>query len=329
MDVRNRMADVVKLRCNACQDFLKMIIADNWQQFIYNKAKREVETNGRYKDKYISVYEKMREADIDNYSIDDMDVTFISEVVHGCRMIAPTDDRTRKGIEQLTEDRNLTNHSSENEEPEELYLRGLLALCNLKKFIRTIDKFEMSIDDEVRINYRSTYAKLIEELKDTLDEERISLIQKRRDIAKDIKKILSYTDEKQRLSVWCELKKLYMDRYWKLEKDFDRYNEFVVAASDAGIREAHNSAANYFFLTKKDYEEGERRLFMLYESFDSLPAYESKSIIDTINGYLMQGNILTDGMKKLVKMITEQGYPVERNEEGYFMWSKKKVNNPW
>ena len=61
MDVRNRMADVVKLRCNACQDFLKMIIADGWQQFIYNKAKKEVETNGRYKDKYISIYEKMRE----------------------------------------------------------------------------------------------------------------------------------------------------------------------------------------------------------------------------------------------------------------------------
>ena len=151
-----------------------MIIADNWQQFIYNKAKREVENNGRYRDKYISVYEKMREVGIDNYSIDDMDVTFISEVIHGCKKIAPTDDRTRKSIEQLTEDCNLTNHSGENENPEELYLRGLLALCNLRNFIRTVDKFETSIDDGVRINYRSTYAKLIEEVEDNLDEERKS-----------------------------------------------------------------------------------------------------------------------------------------------------------
>ena len=305
-----------------------MIIADNWQQFVYNKAKREVETNGRYKNKYISAYEKMREIGISNYSIDDMDVTFISEVVRGCRTIAPTDDRTRKSIEQLTEDRNLTNHSNENEELEELYLRGLLALCNLRNFIRTIDKCETNIDDQERIKYRRTYAKLIEELKYTLDEERISLIQKRKDIAKDIKSLLDCTDEKQRLSVWCELEKLYSDRYWKLEKDYDRFNEFMITASDAGIREAHNGAVNYFFLIKKDYEEGERRLYMLYESFDSLPAYESKSIIDTINGYLIQGNKLTYGMEKLVKLIIGQGYPIERNEEGYFLWQKKKLYNP-
>ena len=256
-----------------------------------------------------------------------MDVTFISEVIHGCRMIAPINDRTRKSIEQLTGDRNLTNHSNGNEEPEELYLRGLLALCNLRDFIRTIDKCETNIDDEERIKYRSTYSKLIEELKDTFDEERISLIQKRKDIAKDIKRLLDCTDEKQRLSVWCELEKMYRDRYWKLEKDYDRFYEFVVTASDAGIREAHNGAGAYFFLIKKDYEEGERRLYMIYESFDSLPNAEAKSIIDTINGYLIQGNKLTDGMKKLVKLIIEQGYPIERNEEGYFLWAKKELHN--
>ena len=79
------------------------------------------------------------------------------------------------------------------------------------------------------------------------------------------------------------------------------------------------------FLIKKDYEEGERRLFMLYESFDLLPVYEAKSIIDTINEYLMRGNTLADGMEKLVKLVTGQGSQVERDEEGYFMWPKKKV----
>jgi tetratricopeptide (TPR) repeat protein len=328
MNVRNRMADVVKLRCNSCQDFLKMIIADGWQQVIYNKAKNEVASNGRYKDKYISAYEKMREIGIDNYSVDDMDVTFISEIVHGCRSIAPTDERTRKSIEQLTEDRNLTNHSNENEEDEELYLRGLLALCNLKRFIRTIDKFETTITDDKRSEYRSYYAKKIEELKDILDEERIRIIQKRKDIERDIRRVLDCTDEKQRLKVWCELEKLYMDRYWKLENDYERFNEFNVAASDAGIVEAHGMAINYFFLINKDYVEGERRLYMLYESYDLLPAYESKSIIDSINFYLAQKNELTDGMNNLIKHIIDQGYPIEKNENGFFIWSKKVVQNP-
>ena len=324
MDVRNRMADVIKLRCNVCQDFLKLIIDDNWQQFIYEKAEKEIDSNGRYKDKYISAYEKMREIGIDNYSIDNMDVTFISEIVHGCKEIAPTDDRTRKNIEQLVEDRNLINHSNENEEPEELYLQGLLALCNLKNFIKAVDKFEINIQDNVRIEYRRKYVKLIDDLKDILDEERILLIQKRKNILKDVQRILDCTDEKQRLSTWWKLERLYMDRYWKLENDRDRYMEFIISASDAGIREAHNGAVNYFFIINKDYEEGERRLFMLYESYKSLPTYESKSIINTINGYLMKGNKLTHGMEKLIKLVIEQGYSVEKNDEGYFLWSKKK-----
>ena len=166
--------------------------------------------------------------------------------------------------------------------------------------------------------------KLIDDLKDTLDEERILLIQKRKDILKDVQRILDCTDEKQRLSTWCELGRLYMDRYWKLENDCDRYMEFIISASDAGIREAHDGAVNYFFIIKKDYEEGERRLFMLYESYKSLPTYESKLIIDTINGYLMKGNKLTHGMEKLIKLVIEQGYSVEKNDEGYFLWSKKK-----
>lgn len=38
----------------------------------------------------------MREIGIDNYSVDDMDVTFISEIIHGCRNIAPIAERTRR-----------------------------------------------------------------------------------------------------------------------------------------------------------------------------------------------------------------------------------------
>ena len=262
---------------------------------------------------------------IDNYFIDDMDVTLISEIIHGCGTIAHTDNRTRICIEQLTEDRNLINHSSENEEPEELYLRGLLALCDLRKFIKTVDKYETSIDDVVRINYRSTYVKKIQELQDILDEERISLIQKRKNIAKDIKKLLNCTDEKQRLSLWIQLEQLYTDRYWKLEKDEDMCNEFTIAASDAGIREAHSNAASYFFWIKKDYAECERRLFILYESYDALPVREAKDIIDMINAYLMQGNLLTTGMDKLVRMIMEQGYQIEKNKEGYFLWFPKNT----
>lgn len=320
MNVRNRMADVVKLRCNACQDYLKLVINDGWQQIIYNKAKKEITTNSRYANKYMSVYEKMRNIGIENYSIEDMDVTFISEVVHGCKNIAPTTDKTRKAIEQLTEDRNLTDHSNENEDDEELYLRGLLALCNLRNFVRTVDRFEKEIEDERRQKYRSTYIFKIEELKEKLDEERILLIQRNKDIEHDINRILESDD---RLKAWSDLSKLYMNRYWKLEKDPERYNEFMVKASNAGITEAHGNAADYFFTIKKDYVEGERRLFMLFDSFDKLPVHELKRIIDTLNYYLLQGNTITEGMTNLINEIIEQGYTVLKNNDGFYVWEKR------
>ena len=320
MNVRNRMADVVKLRCNACQDFLKLIIHDGWQQVIYSKAKDEVTTNGRYKDKYISAYEKMRDSGVEKYGIEDMDVTFISEVVHRCRSIAPTKDKTKKAIKKLTEDRNFTNHSNENEEDEELYLRGLLSLCNLRDFVRTVDRFEIEIDDESRSLYRSTYISKIEVLKEILDVERILLIQRTRDVESDINKILESED---RSKTWCDLSALYMNRYLKLEKNPECYYEFMVKASDAGITEAHGRAADYYFMIRKDYGEGESRLFMLFDSFDKLPAGKAKYIMDTLNHCLLQGNALTEGMTRLVNGIIEQGYPILKSDDGLYVWERK------
>ena len=330
MDIRNRMADVVKLRCNACQDFLKLIIADNWQQAIYDIAQEEIDTNGkhkgRYKDKYIHAYDTMREKGIENYSINDMDVTFISQIVHWCKDIAPTSEETRKCIEQLTKDRNFTNHSNENEKAEELYLRGLLALCHLKDFIEAVDKNESNISDNPRRDYRSKYAKRIEELMETLDEERISLIQNRKSIEKDIQKILDCTDDAQRFQKWCDINQLYVERYMKQEKDIESYDKFAVLASDAGIREAHYYAVVYFS-SKKDYKEVERRLYMLYEAYNPLPACEAYCIVRTIDGYLSEGNTLTDGMDELIKLVIKQGYLVEKDERGRFSKPKKPRNS--
>lgn len=80
MEIRNRMADVVKLRCNTCQDFLKMVIQFNWQKELYNIAQDDIEHNCHI-DNYRYAYEKMCDIRIEKYSIDDMGVKFITQVV--------------------------------------------------------------------------------------------------------------------------------------------------------------------------------------------------------------------------------------------------------
>lgn len=323
MKMRNRMPDVAKLRCNACQEFLKMVIKPNWQQRLYDIAKEAIEHN-RYADNYRPAYEKMRNIGIENYSIDEMDVTFITQVVCFCSSIVSVQKQTKDALTKLRDDRNLTNHSNENEEDEELYLRGLLSLCNLRSFVKAVDKFEINIDDADRLNYRNKYIPQIEELMDILDEERIALIQRTKDITKDINRLLSCSDDETRLRIWCDISKLYMDREWKLDKNPERYNEFIVMASDAGIPEAHINAAIYFLNIKKDYVEMERRLQMMFDSRDRLTAGNVHSIIESINWYVTTGNNITVGMNEMADRIIALGFPVEKQEDGTYLWKRRQ-----
>lgn len=320
MNVRNRMADVEKLRCNACQDFLKLIVQEGWQQSLYIKARDEVEV-GRFRDKYIAAYEKMREVGIENYRIEDMDVTIMSEVLRFCPGIAKINKETKKSIKELAIDRNVAGHSNENEESEELYSRAHSALRDLQVFIKNVDTYETSIDDAERQSFRNKYSTKIIELMKLLDEERISLVQRIKDIDHDIQKIINSQD---RLKTWCSFNGEYMNRYFNLEKSPEKYYEFIVRASNAGIREAHDQAAMYFFYNKHDNAEAEKRLSLLFTSYDIIPAGNAKSIIDLINEYLREGNEITNGMITLVNGIIEQGYPVVQNDEGSYVWQMRQ-----
>ena len=252
----------------------------------------------------------MRDIGIENYSIDEMDVTFITQVVCFCLNIVSVQKQTKDALTKLRADRNIINHLNENEEDEELYLRGLLSLCNLRSFVKAVDKYEINIDDADRLNYRNKYIPQIEELMHVLDEERIALIQRTKDITNDINRLLSCLDDETRLCMWCDISKLYMDRDWKLEKNPERYNEFMIMASDAGIPEAHGNAAFYFLYIKKDYVEVERRLQMLLDSHDIITAGDAHSIIEIINLYVAAGNNITPGMKEMTDKIIALGFPV-------------------
>ncbi len=333
MDARNRIADVTSLRCHLCQDFLKLVISDGWQRYLYTRAENEVTTNGRYKGNYKAAYEKMRDVGVENYSVDDMDVTIISVVVQYCKAIAPVQRETRDALRKITEDRNLNDHSDENEEPDELYLQGLLSLCNLREFVRTFDQYETTVDDKLRLEYRQKYTKEIESLKELLDDERISLIKWKKDIEKDIQSILDSNDQ---LNSWVTVQQHYSNRYWRANQLPDtyapeKYFYFVVRASDAGISFAHGDAANYYLYAKKDLAEAKRRLMMLYSAYKELPKYEAKAIMDCINEIVRFGGEASDDMKTLIEQMKAQGHPIEIGDEGVYRWSgtnnKKRVES--
>lgn len=45
--------------------------------------------------------------------------------------------------------------------------------------------------------------------------------------------------------------------------------------------------------------------------------------MDTLNDYLLQGNVLTEGMAKLIDGIVERGYPISRRDDGGYLWERK------
>lgn len=81
-----------------------MVAVEDWKNQLYEKTQIAVKYSPA---KYKPAYKIMRTRGIENYEIDDMDVTFISEVIHKCSYIFPSKVETRKAIEQLTEDRNV------------------------------------------------------------------------------------------------------------------------------------------------------------------------------------------------------------------------------
>ncbi len=319
MEVRNRMADISKLRCNICQDYLRMVAQPNWQKQLYDKAKHEIEAGTKFKDKYIAAYERMRDIGIEQYSIEDMDVTLIVEVLYALKDSFPAEKNIINSINRLKTDRNAKGHSSENESPEELYLQGLLDLVNLRKFVVDVDKYELTIPDESRLAFRRKYISVIDELKETLDDERIETLQVAKQIDRDINRILQSEDP---ASTWIQVWELYMSRDWKIEKNPQGFNDFIVKASDAGIPQAHLGALDYFLIIQKDYAEAERRMFMLLASNEKLPKGEVKALFDAINTYIMQGNPLTPGMSTIVQKLGEQGYEIVASQEGLYSFAK-------
>ena len=319
MHIRNRISDIKKIRCNACQDYLKMVAVEDWKNQLYEKTQIAVKYSPA---KYKPAYKIMRTRGIENYEIDDMDVTFISEVIHKCSYIFPSKVETRKAIEQLTEDRNVNGHSDENEECEELYRYAFLSLTNLQRFIDTVDEWETDIPDESRLEYRQRYSAEIIEMQKSIDEERIDQVQRTKDMDKDIQRILSSDD---RLKTWCDVIKIYMDRSFVIDHNIELYQEFILRASNAGIIHAHGQAADYYLNTDKNCDEAEKRMRLLMEDKDNLSAGDVHSIMSAISMYMIRGNVLSDGLEDVVVTLINWGYPIEKDSTGvYVMLSKRE-----
>ncbi len=310
MKIRNRTADVVELRCHICQDFMKMIVVDNWRTMLYPFVQREI--TGRNKNNYIEQYKVIRQKGIDNYSFDDMDVPFIVNVLRYGPKIATVTKNTSIALNHITVDRHATSHSSENETEEELYLRALVSLRDLQIFLHTVDLNETTIPDEKRAHFVQKYSKSIGDLKLEIYNDCIEMFQ----IKKDIQLIISSDDQGD---AFFRMYQSYNEKARLSDENRTHLWRFVIEASNAGIKSAHGYAATYY---QNDLEEATRRYEMMIDGADKLSAHEAHQLIDFVNLAYMTGKKPIERMERFVKMVKDQGFCIEVTPDG-IVWNKK------
>ena len=151
----------------------------------------------------------------------------------------------------------------------------------------------------------------------SIDEERIELIQWNKKIDRDIQRVL------ERTNTWSDINKIYWNRYLTLEKIPQKYYDFIVRASDAGILQAHLIAADYYILTK-NYAEAERRLFMCYSGSAEFSTPDVHTFLETINSMVDHKVQPSEEILKMILGLQEKGFKIEKGNNGIYKLIKTK-----
>lgn len=318
MDIQNRLEDVAKLRNNVCQDFLRMILKPGWQQDLFSISKTAIENNDKFKFKYYNAYREMREYGIDNYCVEKMDVTTISNIIGYCKNLYSAEKITINAFRELKIDRDNISHLNKNEDIEELYLIGLLDLYKLKRFVRIVDENEIAIDDNIREQFHKKHVKEINSLMDILDDERITSIHQRKQIEKDIQYIISCNNPTKE---WLRISGLYFDAMRsKRQEDEEKWQQFMICSFDNGITEATSFA--FDILVQNNPIELSRRI----NAIDELTEEMESSLYSAISFVcdLDFENTVSERLKPVIQSLESKGYIVSRDSKGRYHFKKEK-----
>lgn len=310
MNIINRLNDVDKLVTTIIQDYLSLILYDDWKTTLYKYIKTgNIDNSIRYK--YANEYNKILEKGIDSYSIKDVDITFMYEIIRSkdITLNPRLEDKLFKYLGIVVDDRNEYKHISYNEDEEELYLMGLLHLCHIRRFLKRFNTYENNVDIQCRANFFDKYIKEVNSLKDILDEERIKAVE----FTKEIDYLIeSYFASNDKLAAWLDIKEFYMKKpFANIEDKMKELDKFSIIAYDNGIVEAKHNAINYLLFEEKNYTRVEK---ILIEDFkDGIDPLNIEELLFALE-YFKNHNIeKSNEFKFLISHLTNAEYKTGKN----------------
>ena len=286
--IRYRIEDVDMLRNEVFRDYLKMTLKPGWQTSFYEKAKNSI---GRHPhaDKYRPIFDCIRNCGVENYSVDDMDMTAMIQLVlysgFDPFQFSP-EYKVQTYFKKFKDDRNIKGHLTGKEEADELFAHCVLAIKNIKGFAAAVDEYEQNIPEEDRSAFRTRSIKKADALRKELFKDLGRYAQIRMEADEYIEKFRKAgPDEKSKLYV--EISEHYFFRYSK--SDPERLTEFYYYLADAEIAEYFRWAFSNLVL----YDDYDRADYILNKWFNCLeqdPKADFTEIIEALEWVISTKN---------------------------------------
>ncbi len=330
MKIGNRMHDVIKLRSNIMQELLSLVIKPEWKKEFKSKLEFYNENNLNAQI-YAAPYDKIRVDGLDNYDIKDMDVTLIRAIlIHNKDLLGyKISKELKNAIEDVKDDRNLTNHSSENETDNELYLRALVSLCDIRKLVRSVDKDSNIPDSEELREFRQKNERLISELMNKIDYERFDLVSKYIRFEKDTDMLLKEKDDYRRFELYSSIIDSYLrlriinHNYFMTSLEFDAY------IYERGLDLGRDGARwHYGFIGDLEKYNSD-----FAKTFQNMHKDDRAKNLETIREYFEKLNIFfkdksadSESTKKNFELIEQLGFKICKDEHGAYLIADSKKN---
>lgn len=322
-----RKMDVEKVLSNVLQDFLRMVMPDGWLVSLYHLMESKSESCSLH-ESCVETYEKMRATDEENFSVDMLDISFIKNILQFDKEYKTyrCDVKTKTALSRIGESRNIYGHLTGNESDEQLYHDHLVDLGNALSFVGTVDRFEKTISSEDRESYLKRYTKIINELIDVIDKERLEHLQWKKESDTAIQNAINSNDENAWLNAsMLNNQKLLLDL--KSNGDIKEYTKrtayFYTRSAEAGITDAMPRAVRYYIDNELELDRIEDYLFRAYEGNNRNDAYLNNEIIEDISAYKSKFGSVTNDLLALIEKMRKNDVPVEIAENGTYRIKKK------
>lgn len=307
MVVSHLLDDVNRLCTETVREYMRLIVLPGWQQDVYKNGQAALREHKK-EEKYVNALALMNEKGIDNYTLENADITFMSEIAHAGKGVLSQSKKVMHRLERVAEGRNFKSHETYNEENEELCLAGLIQLCDLKKFVEYLHIYDNMIPSEKVQKFYDEYLPKIESLKARLTDAWRDVVGEDCEIKRDLERA---KNPKNEYEAWGRLPIKYIERYRGDDDWLDKWNHFMMAASNEGFYEAHLNAAKQFVEIYDNIEEAAVRVRMFCDALNNgqagmNPVPEKRDLADFFE-MCLKVNRLEGDLKNICDELIESG----------------------